>query len=328
VPGPQIAVLVRLNAQITALEAAFTRAGIPYQVRGQRFFDRPDVKAAIRGLSRLPGDLVGDALAASLPGHWAAQLGFDPDEVPEGREARERHAALSTLLALVTDVASSGGVGRDGVIAELLQRAERERDGDADGVELLTLHRAKGLEWDAVFIPSLEEGLLPVAQAVDDEVALAEEQRLLYVGITRARVHLSLTWAQQRASANGRPQRRTMSRFLRALGGENSLSRRPRAVEPRVQVSTRADSGTADRGTARATLSDQDAAVFDALKTWRLERARAAKVSPFIVAYDTVLAMIAERRPRTEAELLAIPGIGPGKVEKYGADILAMVANA
>ena len=202
-PGPQIAVLVRLNAQIAALEAAFTRAGIPYQVRGQRFFDRPDVKAAIRGLSRLPDDLVGDALVASLRDHWAEQLGFDPDEVPEGREARERHAALSTLLAIVTDAASSGGSGRDGVIAELAQRAEREREGDAGGVELLTLHRAKGLEWDAVFIPSLEEGLLPVAQAVDDELALAEERRLLYVGITRARVHLALSWARQRASANG-----------------------------------------------------------------------------------------------------------------------------
>jgi DNA helicase-2/ATP-dependent DNA helicase PcrA len=331
VPGPEIAVLVRLNAQIAALEAAFTRAGIPHQVRGQRFFDRPDVKAAIRGLSRLPDDLVGDALVASLREHWAEQLGYDPDEEPEGREGRERHAALSTLLAIVTDAASSGGAGRDGVIAQLAQRAEREREGDVGGVELLTLHRAKGLEWDAVFIPSLEEGLLPVAQAVDDEVALAEEQRLLYVGITRARVHLALTWAQQRASASGRPQRRTMSRFLRALGGA-ALEQRPaqqraalqRTVQPRVHASGM----PADRGATRAQLSDEDAALFDALRKWRLERARAEKVSPFIVAYDSVLASIAEHRPRTEAELLAIPGIGPGKVAKYGEDILALVANA
>ncbi len=246
---------------------------------------------------------------------------------PRDARARERHAALSTLLAIVTDAASSGEAGRDGVLAELAQRAERERDGDAEGVELLTLHRAKGLEWDAVFIPSLEEGLLPVAQAVDDEVALAEERRLLYVGITRARVHLALTWAQQRASANGRPQRRTMSRFLRAIGGA-APERRPsqRTAQPRLQAAgTPTDRETADRGAARARLSDEDAAVFDALRAWRLERARAEKVSPFIVAYDTVLAMIAERRPRTEAELLAIPGIGPGKVAKYGADILAII---
>jgi DNA helicase-2/ATP-dependent DNA helicase PcrA len=295
-------------------------------VRGQRFFDRPDVKAAISGLSRLPADLVGGALVAWLRDHWTEQLGFDPVEVPEGREARERQAALSTLLAIVTD-ASSGAAGRDGVVAELAQRAERERDGDADGVELLTLHRAKGLEWDAVFIPSLEEGLLPVAQAVDDEVALAEEQRLLYVGITRARVHLALTWAQQRASANGRPQRRTMSRFLRAIVG-TAPDRRPsqRTAQPRVQAAgTPTDRETADRVAARARLSDEDAAVFDALRAWRLERARAEKVSSFIVAYDTVLAMIAERRPQTEAELLAIPGIGPGKVAKYGADVLAII---
>ncbi len=79
-------------------------------------------------------------------------------------------------------------------------------------------------------------------------------------------------------------------------------------------------------GAARARLSADDAAVFDALRAWRLEQAREEKVSPFIVAYDTVIAEIAERRPQNEQELLAVAGIGPGKVEKYGADILEIVA--
>ena len=83
---------------------------------------------------------------------------------------------------------------------------------------MLTLHRAKGLEWDAVFIPMLEEGSLPVSQAGDDEDALAEERRLLYVGITRARRHLALSWARQRLSTKGSPQNRKPSRFLSALG--------------------------------------------------------------------------------------------------------------
>jgi DNA helicase-2/ATP-dependent DNA helicase PcrA len=72
-------------------------------------------------------------------------------------------------------------------------------------------------------------------------------------------------------------------------------------------------------------LGADDAVLFDALRAWRLEQAREDKVSPFIVAYDTVIAEIAERHPQSEAELLAIPGIGPGKVEKYGEDILAIV---
>ncbi len=117
-------------------------------------------------------------------------------EEPEGREGRERHATLSTLLAIVSQLARDGdGQDRDAVAAALAERASRERADDADGVELLTLHRAKGLEWDAVFIPMLEEGSLPVSQAGDDETSLAEERRLLYVGITRARRHLTLSWA-------------------------------------------------------------------------------------------------------------------------------------
>jgi DNA helicase-2/ATP-dependent DNA helicase PcrA len=180
---------------------------------------------------------------------------------------------------------------------------------------LLTLHRAKGLEWDAVFIPLLEEGSLPVSQAGDSEEALAEERRLLYVGITRARRHLALSWASQRVSATGKPGSRKPSRFLAALG----------ATAP----ATTSRPGPRERqpaGAARARLSADDAVLFDALRAWRSERAREEKVSPFIVAYDTVIAEIAERRPQNEQELLAVAGIGPGKVDKYGADILAIVA--
>ncbi len=323
VPAREIAVLVRLNAQVESFEAAFTRAGIPYRVRGQRFFERREVRTAVRALERLPEELVGESLVAAAREAWRDQLGFDPDEEPEGREARERHAALSTLLAIVTELAgpvaggSPGGEGRDAVLAELAGRAEGEAQGDADGVELLTLHRAKGLEWDAVFIPSLEEGLLPVSQAGDDEDALAEERRLLYVGITRARRHLALSWARQRLSATGRPQTRTMSRFLRPLGG--AAQRSSVALPPRpAKVST-------EHGSARDRLAVDDALLFDALRAWRLERARSDKVSPFIVAYDSVLAEIAERRPQSDDELLAIRGMGPAKVAKFGVEMLSVV---
>src|SRR5439155_20963374 len=120
---------------------------------------------------------------------------------------------LDTLLAIVDGVIAAGpeaGVGA--VLAELDARASGERAGSRDGVNLLTLHRAKGLEWDAVFLPALEEGNLPIRQALDDEVALAEERRLLYVGLTRARTHLGLSWAERRET-RGRAARRQPSRF-------------------------------------------------------------------------------------------------------------------
>ena len=322
IPAREIAVLVRLNAQVEPFEAAFTRVRIPYQVRGQRFFERREVRTAIRVLERLPEDLAGENLVAAARGAWRDQLGFDAEEVPEGREARERHAALSTLLVLVSELAgpvdggSPGGASRDVVLAELAGRAEGEAQSDADGVELLTLHRAKGLEWEAVFIPSLEEGLLPVSQAGDDEEALAEERRLLYVGITRARRHLVLSWARQRRSATGRPQSRTMSRFLRPLG---VAAQRSSVVRP----------GRAARSTGGRPSTHRhdgaDAALVEALRAWRRQRSAEDEVPAYVVATDATLAAIAEQQPRTEGGLLAVPGIGPVKVAKYGVEILAIV---
>ena len=117
-----------------------------------------------------------------------------------------------------------------------------------DGVNLLTYHRAKGLEWDAVFLPMLEEGSLPIRQALDDDEALAEERRLLYVGITRARVHLALSWAERRET-RGREGRRQPSRFLLDLrprsaaapasaGSATSAARRSPRPPPETAATT------------------------------------------------------------------------------------------
>jgi DNA helicase-2/ATP-dependent DNA helicase PcrA len=169
---------------------------------------------------------------------------------------------------------------------------ERFDHGAQGGVHLLTLHRAKGLEWDAVFLPRVEERELPCKQALGDADAIAEERRLLYVGITRARKHLALTWTR-------RP-----SRFLAELGVEIRRDPPPRRSEEELPPA------------------------FHTLKKWRFERAKADEVPAYVVFDNSTLAEIAERGPTTLLELAAVPGVGPTKLERYGAEVLAALAAA
>ena len=196
------------------------------------------------------------------------------------------------------------------VIAELDARAEHEREGSADGVNLLTYHRAKGLEWDAVFLPALEEGTLPIRQAGDDDAALEEERRLLYVGITRARLHLVLSWAERR-DTRGRESKRRPSRFLADL-----RPRPPRRVRvlPDPPAQTR-----------RPAAGGSDDPFFAALREWRTARARVDAVPPYVVAPNDTLTAIADVRPRTLSGLGRVKGMGPARIEKYGNEILAVV---
>jgi DNA helicase-2/ATP-dependent DNA helicase PcrA len=321
----EIAVLVRVNAQLAALEAALTRASIPYRVRGVPFYERTEVRGALALLRRMAGSsgaaaqLRGTSLAAEVEARWRRDLGLQDEGAAareRGDEARERQASLDTLLAIV-----DGLIGADPtadavvVLAELEARAVAEREGSADGVNLLTYHRAKGLEWDAVALPSLEEGLLPIRQAGDDPAALAEERRLLYVGITRAREHLLLSWAESRPGRAGTDSPRRPSRFLAGL--------RPPATRLGRAGSTAARSAGGARTTG-AVLGDP---LFEALRSWRLEKARELGQPPYVIAHDATLAAIAEARPGSMEALWRVKGIGPAKADRFGAEILAVVAG-
>ncbi len=323
----EIAVLVRTNAQLAPIEAEMTRAGIAYQVRGVHFFDRPDVRQAIDLARRASLKTTGLALGAEIRGIWANKLGYDDDVVTgfAGEAARERTAALDTLLDILSTLARKDArVEVDGYLAELDRRRAAERAGSADGVNLLTYHRAKGLEWDAVALPALEEGLLPIRQAFDDDELLAEEGRLLYVGITRARRHLSISWAAERET-RGRTTRREPSRFLADL--------RPRGEHRVTQLP---DRFAADQG-ARRTASKAAAAnpygvadddpLYAALRAWRTARAREDAVPPYVVFHDQTLAAIADVKPPSAAALRRVKGVGPAKIETYGDEILQIVAR-
>ena len=313
----EVAVLVRMNAQLAPIEEAFTRTGIAYQVRGRRFYDRPDVRAAIDAVQRLPAGSAGSTLRGAVLKSWLDAFGYDPDgpDEPQGNEARERTAALDTLLGILED-----GLARDPALdlgeylADLDARAAHERSASADGINLLTYHRAKGLEWDAVFLPMLEEGSLPIRQSFDDDDALAEERRLLYVGITRARVHLALSWAERR-EVRGRESRRQPSRFLEAL--------RP----PRGSRVVELPDAFRAAPPPRPRPGDSDDPLFAALREWRAARARADEVPAYVVAHDSTLAAIAEARPETLAQLRRVKGMGPTKLERYGTEILAVLGR-
>ncbi len=214
-PAHEVAVLVRVNSQTQAFERAFAELGVPCQLRGaDRFFDRAEVRQAM-GLLRaaVKGGPQSDLLAQV--GHVLAGIGLT-GEPPEGRgAARERWESLAALAQLAEEFAAAEpGAELADLVVELTRQAAAEHAPHGRGVTVASLHAAKGLEWDVVFLPGLTDGNLPIVHAASEQ-ALAEERRLLYVGVTRARRQVLLSWPLAR-SPGGRPTRRR-SRFLTGL---------------------------------------------------------------------------------------------------------------
>jgi DNA helicase II / ATP-dependent DNA helicase PcrA len=219
VPVHQIAVLVRINADTGRFEQALAEAKVPYVVRGaERFYERPVVKQALvllRGAARgeaATADGLGgrDALPSAVR-HVLTGIGFTggPAQGPAGGSAaRERWESLAALAQLADDMyAARPQASLSDFAAELTRRAELGHAPPPQGVTLASMHAAKGLEWDAVLLPGLAEGMVPIVHARTPD-AIEEERRLLYVAVTRARQHLYLSWSPGRAAARQR------SRFL------------------------------------------------------------------------------------------------------------------
>jgi DNA helicase-2/ATP-dependent DNA helicase PcrA len=226
VPAREIAVLVRVNADTERFELALAEAGVPYVVRGaERFYERPVVRQALvllRGAAR--GEAAsaevtdtGDPLPSSVR-HVLTGMGLTTAPSGGGAAARERWESLSAIAQLADDMhAARPEATLTDFSAELTQRAELGHAPAVDGVTLASMHAAKGLEWDAVLLPGLVEGLMPIVHARTAD-AIEEERRLLYVAVTRAREHLYLSWAPARtpgaSSGRTRGASRPRSRFL------------------------------------------------------------------------------------------------------------------
>jgi ATP-dependent DNA helicase UvrD/PcrA len=226
VPAREIAVLVRVNADTERFELALAEPGVPYVVRGaERFYERPVVRQALvllRGAARgevasaaVPGS--GDSLPSSVR-HVLIGIGLTtgpPGGLRSGAAARERWESLSAIAQLADDMhAARPEATLTDFSAELTERAELGHAPAVDGVTLASMHAAKGLEWDAVLLPGLVEGLMPIVHARTAD-AIEEERRLLYVAVTRAREHLYLSWSPARTpGARTRGASRPRSRFL------------------------------------------------------------------------------------------------------------------
>jgi DNA helicase-2/ATP-dependent DNA helicase PcrA len=223
VPPNEIAVLLRINAHMERFERALSDGGVPYVVRGaERFYDRPEVRQALvllRGGARAAG---AGTDATGLPGelaaavrHVLASAGLTPAPPAARGAVRERWESLAAIAGLADDLAAARPAATLAEFAaELAERAESGHAPVAAAVTLATMHAAKGLEWDAVLLPGLTEGIMPIVHARTAE-AVEEERRLLYVAVTRARVHLALSWAPARTP--GAEASRQRSRFLPAL---------------------------------------------------------------------------------------------------------------
>jgi DNA helicase-2/ATP-dependent DNA helicase PcrA len=249
-PAREVAILYRTNGQSEAFEEALAERGIGYIVRGgARFFEREEVRQGILHLRAAAVSSEGGEIAVTVR-EALSEVGW-AEEAPAARGAvRERWDSLQAIVGLADEWE---GTLKE-FIADLDERASAQHAPVVDGITLTTLHAAKGLEWDAVFIAGLSDGLVPISLA-DTEEALAEERRLLYVGITR------------------------------------------------------------------------DLNLFEELKAWRLAHAEADAKPAFTVLVDTSLAEIAQRRPRTLGELATVRGIGPSKLDRYGPEILDVVAG-
>ena len=325
-PPSAIAILYRINAQSEVYEKGLGDAGVPYVVRGgERFFARPEVRQAVVALRQGAAREI-DGPLVPVVRQLLAPVGLSSEPPPAGA-VRDRWDSLLALVGVAEQlVDAEPDAGLAALVAELDQRSEAQHAPTVEGVTLASLHAAKGLEWDAVFLVGLTDGTLPIQHAeTPDEIE--EERRLFYVGVTRARTRLFVSWALSRTEGGRRGRKR--SRFLTGLAPEAAPVGRARpAGRCRLcggPLSTPAELKT---GRCQNCPSTADPDLVEALRTWRKTTSSEASVPAYVVFSDATLLAIAERRPTDHAALLAIPGIGRTKLDAYGADVIQIVSAA
>ncbi|MDP9067367.1 MAG: ATP-dependent DNA helicase UvrD2 [Actinomycetota bacterium] len=346
-----IAILYRANFRSEDHEEALAAAGIPYQVTDGAFLSRTSARQMLAALKRSRStDVAAEVLKIARRAGYVDEPGDDL-----GAQELTRQNDLARLVRLAEEF-DDGVRSATEFVADVEQRFAGA--GQGRGVNLLTYHRAKGLEYEAVFLPRIEEGELPFKRARTDD-AIAEERRLFYVGLTRAKTHLAATWVND--------GRRKGSSFLAELMDRGRASRSGgKVVPPAETIAAEVGLEVAVSGGYSGTIveveedraliemsggslltipfgevvaagdrklplgppeSDQDEALLEALKKWRRERAKADGVPAFVIFHDTTLDELARLRPHSVDQLDAVPGIGPAKLERYGPQVIEVVSS-
>jgi DNA helicase-2/ATP-dependent DNA helicase PcrA len=207
----EMAILYRLNFRSEDYEEILAAEGMPYQVRDGAFLTRQTARQMLASLRKKASTSVADEVRKLA--ERAGYIESPPDDLGEREITRQND--LSRFIRLAEEFDDGSRTCHE-FIVDIEGRFGAE---GGRGINLLTYHRAKGLEFDAVFLPQLLDGELPFKRSKSEE-AIAEERRLFYVGITRAKRHLAVSWLND--------GRRKASTFVGELRGPHDVSARNR----------------------------------------------------------------------------------------------------
>lgn len=316
-----IAILARTNSQLLPIQKAFRTAGIPAFIAGEAsYINQSEIRALLASLERGAVQLRGTSLLAWLEGMVESSL-------QNYQESASSADNLNLFLELARDFLSNNP-DADSRSLSTWMRAESSsalEETTRDAVALTTFHKAKGLEWRAVFVAGMEEGLVPIAKAESAE-ALSEEKRLLYVAITRAKKEITLTWAKQRAFGERRLTREP-SRYLCELQEAiDELSGHVATPEHALSAIRRARLELKASEPAEKQLTDRQLSVLSTLRIWRSNKAKDLGVPAHVILHDFALETMVQRSPCSIDELAAIAGVGRSKATKFGRELLRFVS--
>jgi DNA helicase-2/ATP-dependent DNA helicase PcrA len=288
------------------------------------------LRGAVVGRSSRSGDLVQDVSDIISTLGWTS-------EPPRGQEARRRWDTLSSVVHAAERFTHTHPDGDLSAFAADRQRTfEAGLASPGSGVTLTTLHAAKGLEWGQVFLIGAHEGNMPFVYR--DTTDVDEERRLFYVGITRAKDAVHVSWSRAR-SPGGRATRR-QSRFLDGVAGVprddappvsgRQRSRRKQSGPSACRVCSRrlTDSRERKLGRCEGCPSSYDEQLYERLREWRKEQAAEESLPAYCIFTDATMLALAETLPADAEALAGVPGIGPSKLDRYGAAIISMCAES